>query len=104
MRSFEIYGKWSVQASKQASIHTHTCTQCSHASVGLAQARPKKRGENKVGVANYSVKAGRAWMNVINLSIQLNKVKLGEVLDLAASERQVPLSTFKVLNTVFYLY
>ena len=43
-------------------------------------------------------------MNVITLSIHLNKVKLGEVLDLAASEGQVPLSTFKVLNTVFYLY
>ena len=42
MRSFEIYGKWSVQASKQASIDTHTCAQCSHASVGLAQARPNK--------------------------------------------------------------
>ena len=31
---------WSVQASKQASIDTHTRTQWSHASVGLAQARP----------------------------------------------------------------
>ena len=45
MRSFEIYGKWSVQASKQASKHTHARAQCSHvtlyiASVGLAQARP----------------------------------------------------------------
>ena len=29
------------QASKQASIDTHACAQCSHASVGLAQARPK---------------------------------------------------------------
>ena len=27
-------------ASKQASKHTHACAQCSHASVGLAQARP----------------------------------------------------------------
>ena len=36
MRSFEIYGKWSVQTS----IDTHTHAQCSHASVGLAQARP----------------------------------------------------------------
>ena len=25
MRSFKIYGKWSVQASKQANIHTHVC-------------------------------------------------------------------------------
>ena len=40
MRSFKVYGKWSVQASKQASIDTHTCAQYSHASVGLAQARP----------------------------------------------------------------
>ena len=40
MRSFEIYGKWSVQASKQTSKHTHARAQCSHASVGLAQARP----------------------------------------------------------------
>ena len=37
MRSFEIYGKWSVQ---RTSIDTHTCVQCSHNSVGLAQARP----------------------------------------------------------------
>jgi len=35
-----IYGKWSVQASKQASKHTHARVQWSHASVGLAQARP----------------------------------------------------------------
>ena len=35
-RSFKIFGKWSVQAS----IDTHTRAQCSHASVGLAQARP----------------------------------------------------------------
>ena len=34
MRSFKIYG------SKQASKHTHTHAQCSHTSVGLAQARP----------------------------------------------------------------
>ena len=40
MRSFKIYGKWSVQANKQASKHTHTHAQCSHASVGLTQARP----------------------------------------------------------------
>ena len=38
MRSFEIYGKWSVQAS----IGTHTLPQCSHASVGLTQACPNK--------------------------------------------------------------
>ena len=38
MRSFNIYGMWSVQASK----HTHACAQWSHASVGLAQARPKQ--------------------------------------------------------------
>ena len=30
----------SKQASKQASKHTHMRAQCSHASVGLAQARP----------------------------------------------------------------
>ena len=40
MRSFKIYGIW-----PQADIHTHIHTytqlpQCSHASVGLAQARP----------------------------------------------------------------
>ena len=28
-----------VYGSKQASKHTHACAQCSHASVGLAQAR-----------------------------------------------------------------
>ena len=32
----KFYNKWSVQTSK----HTHTCVQCSHASVRLAQARP----------------------------------------------------------------
>ena len=36
MCSFKIYGIWS-----QASKHTHKCVQCSHASVGLAQAHPK---------------------------------------------------------------
>ena len=36
--SFKIYGIWP-QASKQAYTRTHV--QCSHASVGLAQARPK---------------------------------------------------------------
>ena len=40
MHSFKIYGKWSVQANKQASKHTHARAQCSHASVGLTQARP----------------------------------------------------------------
>ena len=30
----------SKQASKQARTYTHTLPQCSHASVGLAQARP----------------------------------------------------------------
>ena len=33
--------KQAKQASKQASKHTHACAQCSNASVGLAQARPK---------------------------------------------------------------
>ena len=37
--SFKIYGIWP-QTSKQASKHTHACAQCSHASVGLTQARP----------------------------------------------------------------
>ena len=41
MRSFKIYSKWSIQASNQASKHRYTCVQCSHASVGLAQAGPK---------------------------------------------------------------
>ena len=40
IRSFKIYGKWSIQASKQASKHRYTRAQCSHASVGLAEARP----------------------------------------------------------------
>ena len=35
MCSFIIYGIW-----PQASKHTHARAQCSHASVGLAQARP----------------------------------------------------------------
>ena len=36
--------KWSVQANKQASKHAHTRAQCSHASVGLAQACPNHDG------------------------------------------------------------
>ena len=27
MHSFKVYGKWSVQASKQANIHTHVCNE-----------------------------------------------------------------------------
>ena len=38
MDLFQIYSKWSVQASKQAQIHTRV--QCSHASEGLTQAHP----------------------------------------------------------------
>ena len=34
--------KFTVYGYKQASKHTHARTQCSHASVGLAQARPNK--------------------------------------------------------------
>ena len=48
MRSFKIYGKWSVQASK----HTHARAQCSHASVGLAQARPNNQFMGGVDLAN----------------------------------------------------
>ena len=39
MRSFKFPD---MVASKQASKHTHTCAQCSHASVGLAQAHPNR--------------------------------------------------------------
>jgi len=35
MRSFKIYGIW-----PQTDRHTHNFRKCSHASVGLAQARP----------------------------------------------------------------
>ena len=42
MHSFKIYGIW-----PQASKHTHTLPQCSHASVGLAQARPNEGGERE---------------------------------------------------------
>ena len=35
MRLFKIYGIW-----PQADIHTHNFRKCSHASVGLVQARP----------------------------------------------------------------
>ena len=42
MHSFEIYGKWLVQASKQeASKLTHTHAQCGHTSVGLAWGSPQ---------------------------------------------------------------
>ena len=36
---FTVSGR-SKQTNQQTSIDTHTCAQCSHASVGLAQARP----------------------------------------------------------------
>ena len=42
MSSFKIYGIWP-QASKQANKHTPALPQCSHASVGLTQARPNKQ-------------------------------------------------------------
>ena len=38
MHSLEIYGKWKIQASKQASNMQPTYTQCCHASLGLPQA------------------------------------------------------------------
>ena len=38
MYSLEIYGKWKIQASKQASNMQPTYTQCCHASLGLPQA------------------------------------------------------------------
>ena len=53
MRSIKIYGKWSVQASKQANIHTRA--QCSHASVGLAQARPNKTRKNWISSARLDL-------------------------------------------------
>ena len=41
MHWFKIYGIWPQACkSKQASKHTHTLLQCSHASVGLAQVHP----------------------------------------------------------------
>ena len=43
---FSVYGH--KQASKQASRHTHARVQCSHASVGLAQARPNQNGILKI--------------------------------------------------------
>ena len=36
---FKIFGIWP-QTDRQTDIHTHARAQCSHASVGLAQARP----------------------------------------------------------------
>ena len=39
---FTVSGR-SMAKAKQASKHTHTRAQCSHASVGLAQARPNNR-------------------------------------------------------------
>ena len=46
MRSFKIYGKWSVQTNQQTNKHTHTHAECSHASVGLAQAHPNHGDPN----------------------------------------------------------
>ena len=48
MRSFAIYGKWSVQTKKKTSKQAYT--QCSHTSVGLTQARP-----NYVVIENMKV-------------------------------------------------
>ena len=47
VHSIEIFSIWP-QASKQASRHTHARVQCSHASVGLAQARPNQNGILKI--------------------------------------------------------
>ena len=44
-RSFKIFGIWP-QTDRHTYIHTHARAQCSHASVGLAQARPNKSREN----------------------------------------------------------
>ena len=41
-RSFKIFGI-RPQTDRQTDIHTHARAQCSHASVGLAQARPNER-------------------------------------------------------------
>ena len=38
MHSFKVYSKWSVHSR----THTHACAECSHSSVGLAQAHPNK--------------------------------------------------------------
>ena len=50
-RLFKIFGIWP-QTDRQTyihtDIHTHTRAQCSHASVGLAQARPNYCEHNKV--------------------------------------------------------
>ena len=40
--------KFSVYGRKQTDIHTHARAQCSHASVGLAQARPNYTGKFKI--------------------------------------------------------
>ena len=36
-----IYNFWHMAANRQTYTHTHARAQCNHASVGLAQARPK---------------------------------------------------------------
>ena len=42
MHSYKMAASKQASKRKQASKHTHTCAQCSHTSVGLAQARPNK--------------------------------------------------------------
>ena len=52
MRSFKVYGKWSVQARK----HTQACAQWSHTSLGLAQARP-----NYIHPSTWHKHCVRSW-------------------------------------------
>ena len=43
------------QASKQASKQAHACAQCSHASVGLAQARPNNQIQYSLEITPPSI-------------------------------------------------
>ena len=60
------YLKFLVYGHKQTDIHTHARAQCSHASVGLAQARPNNTGGLGEGISYWgshgqTVRFPEAW-------------------------------------------
>ena len=63
-RIFKISGMWSVHASK----HTHARAQWSHASVGLAQARPNYQWKQKEA-SKLAVEGNRFWSSSIITTI-----------------------------------
>ena len=73
--SFKIFGIWP-QTDRQTYIHTHTHAQCSHASVGLTQARPNY-GYNIHGIISDDPSFGASLPFSRKCGIETNAVLLG---------------------------